>query len=239
MTRLIWDARPYEYGLDRGVYYAPGGVGEPWNGLVDVGESPSEGSPLTTHIDGVRVYRKTRRENFEGTITAFTVPDSFFEDQFAQKRRRNFGMSYRTSTATSYKIHLIYNVLLGPSGHLYKHDEVEPFSWDFSTRPLPVPGGARSAHLIVDAETAWPAALAALEDVLYGTDGTDAMLPEPIAVADIFDLHALIKITDHGDGTWTAEGPDEYVRMLDATTFEITSPAIDYISADTYTIRSW
>lgn len=49
----------------------------------------------------------------------------------------------------------------------------------------------------------------------------------------------LLAITYLGNDVWTAEDAGgEYITMLDATTFEITSPSAVYLDADTYTISS-
>lgn len=239
MTKLIWDAKPYEAGVDQGVYFTPGGVGVAWNGLTDVKESPSEVDQLSSHIDGVRVYRRPRGEAFAGTIEAFMAPDSFFEDALFATRRRNFGMSYRTMTDTSYKIHLVYNILLAPSEKSYQYDEVDGFSWDFTTTPIPIPGAKNSAHLVIDASEAYPAAVSAVEAALYGDDSADARLPSPMELASIFEVTSILRITDNGDGTWTAEAPDDIIQMLDPTTFQINWPSAEFISGDTYKIRSW
>lgn len=241
MTRLKWADRPYEAGVDQGVYYTPGGIGVAWNGLLAVKESPSEVDPLSSHIDGVRVYRRARGQAFGGTIETFTAPDALFEDVFSQRRRQNFGMSYRTETEDSYQIHLVYNVLLSVPEVSYTQEqgEADPFSWSFTTTPLPIPGMKNSAHLVIDAKSAWPSALSAIEAVLYGDESVDAQLPSPMAVADIFEVNSILRIVDNGDGTWTATGPDEAIQMLDATTFQIDWPSAEFISADNYTIRSW
>lgn len=241
MTKLVWPNGEYEAGVDRGVYYTPGGVGVAWNGLTAVKESPSEANPLSSHIDGVRVYRRPRSEVFEGAIEAFTVPTALFEDSFSQKRRKSFGMCYRVMTDTAYTLHLVYNILLSTPDVSYTQEqgEADPFSWSFTTTPLPIPGMKNSAHLTIDAETAWPAALEAIETVLYGDDSSDARLPSPMEIVDIFEVHSVLRIVDNGDGTWTATGPDEAIQMLDATTFQIDWPSVEYISDDTYTIRSW
>jgi len=241
MTRLIWADRSYEAGVDRGVYYTPGGTGVAWNGLTGVNESPSEVGQLSSHIDGVRVYRRPRGEAFGGSIEAFTAPDALFEDIFSQRRRKNFGMSYRVMTGDSYKIHLVYNILLSVPDVTYTQDqgEADPFSWNFTTTPLPIPGMKNSAHLVIDAQTAWPGALSAIESVLYGDDSMDASLPSPMQVADIFEVNSILRIADNGDGTWTATGPDEAFAFFGDGTFQLNWPSLEYIDDNTFKIKSW
>lgn len=239
MTRLIWDERPLEVGLDRGVFYTPGGIGEVWNGLTDVKESPSETDSLTRYIDGVKTYNRQKAGEFSGTIQAFTCPDSFFDYAFTQSKRRNFGMSYRIMTEDAYEIHLVYNILLSPTSQDHSQGEADPLSWNFTTTPLPIPGMKNSAHLVIDAGSAWPSAVSAIEAVIYGDDSTDAQLPSPMEVADIFEANSVLRIVDNGDGTWTATGPDSAIQMLDSTTFQIDWPSAVYLDDDTYRIQSW
>jgi hypothetical protein len=239
MTRLAWTERPYEAGVDRGVFYAPGGTGVAWNGLTNVTESPSEVGSLSHHIDGVNVRRREKRGEMAGTIEAFTYPEELFEHTILGTRRRSFGLSYRVQTEDSYKIHLIYNILLAPSEKSHAYDETDPFSWPFTTTPLPVPEMKNSAHLTIDAKSAWPSALSAIETVLYGDESMDARLPSPTEVADIFDLNSILRIVDNGDGTWTATGPDELFTFNGDGTFEIDWTSVEYIDSETYKIRSW
>lgn len=247
MTRLTWgdiSQRHYEAGVDRGVFYSPSGQGEAWNGLVSVEESPSEsGEPR--YLDGIRLHNKKSEGAFAATIEAFTYPLGF-EDHLglsgglsSRKRQPLFNFSYRVMSDTGYKIHLVYNATANPSSKSYQFDDVGTFSWDITTLPRAIRGSAPTAHLIVDAGTAYSQTIAAFEDVLYGSDAADPRMPLPEEVLDIFDANSILKITDNGDGTWTAEGPDDVVSMIDATTFQINWPSVEYIDADTYIVRSW
>jgi hypothetical protein len=57
-------------------------------------------------------------------------------------------------------------------------------------------------------------------------------------VLEMFESGAILRIVDHGDGTWTATGPDEAIKMLSSTMFEITWPSAIYIDTETYKISS-
>lgn len=240
MSRLIWDKQDYEAGLDRGVFYSQDGSGEAWNGLTSVKESSSDSDEQAHYIDGVKTHRRRRLEDFSGTIEAFTYPDSFYEDMLTQRRPKSFGLSYRVKSGDDYKIHLVYNALISPGGFSYKPFEAESFSWEFSTKPLPIPGGRLiSAHLIVDTSKAYPWTVTAFENVLYGSESDVARLPFPSEVLDIFDVNSILKVTDNGDGSFTVEGPDDVIQMIDPTTFQITWPSAVYIDEDSYTLSSW
>lgn len=234
MSRLVWDERDYEAGLERGVIYPLTGVGEAWNGLVSVQDSLSDSDEETRYIDGVKTRRRRRVGEFSGTIEAFTYPDSFFEDVLTQRRQKGFGLSYRVGD----KIHLVYNILVGPTTLNSQQLDTEPFSWDFTSLPVSVPGVRMSAHLVVDASKAYSWTIASLEDILYGSESTTPRLPLPEEVLNIFDINSILKVTNNGDGSFTVEGPDDVIQMLDPTTFQITWPSAVYINGESYTLSS-
>jgi hypothetical protein len=265
MTLLTWGnfgERYFETGVDRGVLYVPGEDGVAWNGLIAVNETPSGGETAPYYIDGVKYANRSSREEFEATIEAYTYPDEFavcegtgsLEQEtkglFAtQQGRKPFGLSYRTalgnddlSTSYGYKIHIVYNALATPSEKNYHSITDEPeaatFSWGITTTAISIPGVSQSSHLVIDTTKAWPWAIEAVESILYGTEDTPATLPTPQEVLDLFVESALLKITDNGDGTWTADGPDEAITMLNSTEFQISWPSAMFIDAQTYTISS-
>jgi hypothetical protein len=155
-----------------------------------------------------------------------------------QKITAPFGMSYRTMTRDSYKLHVIYNILLAPSSFLHNQAAIKSYLWDFTTLPVDIPYAVRSAHLVIEANTAYSWTVAALEDVLYGTDEATPRLPSPNDIFSIFEENSILQIIDNGDGSWTAIGPDDVITMLDSTTFQIAWPSAVYIDADSYTIHS-
>lgn len=234
---MTWETLNYESGLDRGVFYPSSGPGEPWNGLISIVEDYSS-DVKTGYIDGVKNHQRRPLGYFEGIIEAYSYPASFFDNILTQKRSKTFGMSYRVTNAKGYQIHLVYNVLLSPSSYLYQQQEVESLNWNFTSFPIPIPTVARSAHVVIDVPDAYSWTVTAIEDILYGTDAAAARLPLPEEVFEVFEENSILRIIDHGDGTWTAIGPDEVIQMLDATTFEITWPSAIYIDAVSYTISS-
>lgn len=65
-----------------------------------------------------------------------------------------------------------------------------------------------------------------------------ARLPSMADLIELVTTWTLIPIVDNGDGTWTATAPDQFITMLDATTFQITTPMATYLDEDTYQISS-
>lgn len=266
MTELTWGnygERYFETGVDRGVLYVPGEDGVAWNGLIAVNESPSGGESTPYYIDGVKYANRTSPEEYKASIDAYAYPDEFalcdgsdllnYESKglFAtQQGRKPFGLSYRTrlgnddlSTNFAYKIHIIYNALATPSSKKYQSMSDSPeaitFSWDITTKPISVKKGAPySSHLVIDTQKAWPWAVAAVEKLLYGSEDTPPVLPTPQELIALFVDNALLKITDNGDGTWTADGPPEALTMLSPTEFQIAWPSAEYLDGVSYTISS-
>lgn len=232
MTKLKWDkGGEYEVGVDRGVYFPIVGPGLPWNGLSSVDEDVDDAEDEFRYIDGVKIRTKRRSGGFRGSIESHTYPIEL-------DSRKPFGLSYRTKTANAYKIHLVYNTMLAPTSATWNQKEATKFQWNFTTLPTDIPGYAPSAHLVVDTGVAYSWTTAAFEDVLYGSDSADPRLPAPLEVLDIFEENSILQIIDHGDGTWTAKGPDSVITMLDPTTFKIDWPSAVFIDAVTYKIRS-
>lgn len=265
MTKLQWGTlgeRFYEAGTDRGVLYVDG-VGYAWNGLVSVDQNPSGGDPESYYLDGLPYVTASAPEEFKGSIEAYTFPQAFMacdgSEEIAQglyisqQARKPFGFSYRTLVGNDvddidhgYKIHIIYEAMAAPATqkHSTLGDKTDPitFTWGIITRPLkfedPAFGVKYGAHLTLDSREVYPWAMAAVEDVLYGNDENEPRLPSPQELLNLFIDNALLKITDNGDGTWTAEGPDSIISMVNADTFQIDWPSAVYIDANTYKVSS-
>lgn len=210
MARIDWDARGtryFEMGVDRGVLYPPSGPGVAWPGLLSVNETPTGAEERAYYIDGIKYLNLRSAEEFSATVEAFNSPSEFDVCDgnvsvhngliATQQPRKSFGLSYRTRLGNdldgadhAYKIHLIYNALAAPANrnNVTMSDSVDPakFSWTVTTLPPPVTGYKRTAHFVIDSRTADPTALAAVEDILYGTEADDPALPTPDELIAIF-----------------------------------------------------
>jgi hypothetical protein len=265
MPRISWDdpgERFYEAGLDRGVLYVDNQPGVPWNGLISVTEKPSGGTATAYYIDGEKYLNVASPEEFSGSISAFTYPDEFegcdgtvaadFGLYVTNQPRKPFSFAYRTAVGNdeaganlAYKLHLIYNALATPSQRANNTltDSPSPvnFSWDFTTNPPGMPGFKPSAHVIIDTRIAHPGSVSDVENILYGTDTDAARIPMLDELIAIFELNATLRITYHGDGTWTAITSDDdttIITMLDANTFQIAWDSAVVTGPDTYTLSS-
>lgn len=215
MPVLHWDGtgeKLYETGVDHGVLYLPNasGVyddGVAWNGLVTVTESPTGAEANKTYADNIIYGNLISAEEFGATVEAYTYPEEFSEFDgtalpfpgisVGQQFRKTFGMSYRSlvgndvdGTEFGYKLHLLYGLTASPSEKAYgtvnDSPEMITFSWELTSIPTNVTGMRPTSVITVDSSQVDAAALANLEDLLYGTAGSDPSLPTPDEVVALF-----------------------------------------------------
>lgn len=258
MSKISWDesgSKRYFAGLDRGVFYPANLAGVPWNGLISV--TPNDESVLETqYLDGNQIRQESKSGSFAASLKAYTYPDEFSEYDgvedglISQQSRSSFGLSYRTlngdeteSLDLGYKIHLVYNAIVAPTNSAYSsiETEVDPiaFEWPISTKPLEFSGIKPFSHIIIDSTLARPQDIIDIENLIYGSTGVDPELPTIQDILDLFQANSTLKITDNGDGTWTANAPGSIIQMLDSTTFEITWPSAVFIDDVSYNISSF
>lgn len=247
MSRLEWDLkRPYELGLDRGVLYSTGGVGYAWSGLLSVNENVEGKDDRALYFDGIKYAITTSVEDLSLSLSAFTYPPQFDNHNgsngiFDNQQRLPFGLSYRVKTTEGYKIHIVYNALAGPAPKASKSMggpvDISPLTWLITSVPTEVVGAAPSAHLVIDTAVAYPEVLTALEDILYGSSSTNARLPTVQEVISLATANPRLIITDNGDGTWTATGPDDAIKV-DGDFFEITWPTAIFIGPGVYELTT-
>lgn len=187
--------------------------GTAWSGLTSVAENPSGAENNPFYADDIKYLNIQGAEDFGATVECYTFPDEWAACNgqkqlapgvmIAQQTRRTFGLSYRTKVGNdtdgldhAYKIHLVYGATASPSPVTYStvNESPEPntFSFELSTTAVPVTvtdseGNkfSAAASLTIDSRTTDATKLKALEDILYGTDDTEARLPLP---DEIFEL---------------------------------------------------
>lgn len=263
MAALVWDQvgdRLYETGISKGVLYKEDRFGVPWNGLISVDESESnEVDPV--YFDGVKFNDIVTLGDFGAVLRAFTFPDEFLpyegvaEDRMGfylhSQPKRRFHLSYQTrigddisGTNAGYKIHIFYNLTAIPSEQSYQtmSDSTEPveFEWAISSIPEDIDGYRPTSYVVLDSRHTEPHLLADVESILYGDAEDEARLPPLKSLATFIKRWSRFIVTDHNDGTWTAEGRDQdnYITMLDETTFEITVDTAVYLDPETYELSS-
>lgn len=245
MSTLVWDftgTRYFDAGVDRGVFYPlDGGAGVVWNGLLSVKESSDGVDQTFIYYDGQKVRSSVVIGDFAAQIEAITFPTDLPAE---------FNLSYRTGLGNDlegldygYRLHLVYNCLATPSTKNYSTiddaSDIAAFSWDISTVPVPIEYARASAHLVIDSTQVNPGVIEEIEARLYGTETGESLFPTVQEVLDIFEVNALFRIIDHGDGSFTATGPDDAVFLTSPTEFVLSWPSVNMISEDTYRASSF
>lgn len=200
MAKIVWDKTGehfYETGVKNCVLYIPTeGVyskGVAWNGITAITESPSGAEATALYADDIKYLNLYSVEEFGATVEAYTYPDEFAECdgsaelvagvKIGQQARKPFGLCYRTTIGNDtdgndhgYKLHIIYGAMASPSEKSYNtindSPEAVTFSWELTTTPVNVAGAKPTASITIDSTKVDKQKLAALEEVLYGKDGT-------------------------------------------------------------------
>lgn len=258
MAVLLWDqtgTRFFETGIDRGVLYPASGSPVAWNGLTSIEESFSGDGTEALYLDGIKYYDDPADGDYGATLSAITYPVEFDQyDGFTEKSPGlflddqvvgRFGLSYRTlvgndvvSENLSYRIHILYNLAAIPTDHEYStisdSVSINDFSWDISGVPEALTGYAPTVHVIADAQYLNVETVKELENILYGTTTTAPRLPLLAELQSLLEF--TIRITDNGDGSWTATGPDSLLTNFGDNSFQIDQANATTIDADSYSL---
>jgi hypothetical protein len=221
MSKLQWDnigERLVETGTEKGVVYPVDPVtrtyarGVAWSGLTKVSEAPEGAEPTTLWADDIEYMSLYSKEKYKATVEAYMYPDEIAECdgtaeiapgvRIGQQSRKSFGFAFKSLIANDtegddygYKLHLAYGCKIKPSSKDYTTVNDSPegatFSWEMSTTPVAVNGFKPSATVVIDSTKVDPEKLKQLEDILYGTDTTDARLPLPDEVAELMASNPL------------------------------------------------
>lgn len=203
MASINWDStnkRDYEAGLDRVVLYPQEGPGVPWFGVMSIDEQPTGGEIESYYMDGVKYLMVSSAEEFEADISVVNYPEEFRESLgikhlamgllAPQQPKLPFGLSYRTqigsdtkSVGFAYKLHFVYNAMIGSTtstnSTLRDTPVMQSFSWRIKTKPIPFPGVTPLSHLVIDSRDADPEYLEYAESFLYGSTDEDPYLLSP------------------------------------------------------------
>lgn len=210
MAKLTWDdtgKRFYETGVDQGVLYVRDSngaypLGVPWNGLINVTESPEGAEPSAHYADNIKYVNIQSTEEFKATIEAFTYPEEFAECDgsaqpkpgafIGQQERKTFGLVYRTKIGNDltqeagYKLHIVWGAVAAPSEKAYStiNDSPEPttFSWEITTTPVNVTGYLPTSTMMLDSIELGSVKMAVIEAKLFGDASNPAALLMPDAI---------------------------------------------------------
>ena len=263
MTQLVWDqigSRRYETGADRGVLYPNNGPGVAWNGLVVVTEAPTGAAPVPQYLDGVKYQNRPAREEFGANLEAYTYPDEFEQCHgvtyigngltLKQQKQIPFSLSYRTRVGNDvdgdlhgYKIHIIYNALAAPQPKKRSTITADPdaitFQWNLTAKPVNTPGYRPVYHMVVDSTKSTPQLMATVESILYGSPTTAARIPTPAELMTLFTGWPTLFVTTNSDGSFTITGPDDVVKIIDPSTYQVISSTATDNGNGSFTVGSY
>lgn len=227
MARLVWDRledRSYEIGADHAVLYVPDDDnvfrGVPWNGLTKVTKDSTR-ETVATYFDGAKIHDYIKQTEFKGSMSAIMYPPEFEKLEGSYELRCGvyageqppgiFGLSYRSKLGDNngdnagYKIHVLYNLHATPAEKAYETMSDSPklmeFSWTLESIPEVVPKHRPTAEITIDSSKADPLLLEILENILYGTESTEAYLPSMAELFAIIDgwYRLLVTVDDDPD----------------------------------------
>lgn len=217
---MSWDEaakRFFEMGVSKGVIYTKTSdssttfdKAEPWNGLINVTESPSGADATKLWADGIEYANMRAAEEYGGSIEAYTYPDSFAEcdgsAQLAdgltiyQQERKPFCLCWRSEIQNAeglkaYKLHIAYNLTVSPSERSYDtvndSPDAKTMSWDFEGTPVTVTGMKPTCAIELDSRNVPSGKMELIEKKLYGdataTTGGDATCLTPDQIKAIIN----------------------------------------------------
>lgn len=231
------DDHAYYNGVSNVIYAPVHGVSEAWVGVREVQAEENESSQKIIYVDGEGRTISYRETDFEASVSCYSFP--------AGIEHTPFNMMYRVERSdTAFEIHIIYNCTaqLDVSSWSTMDDDPNAITFTLNLKTLPAKttasGIIRHSHIIIRSNDMPSTILEQLEDLLYGSDNDDPYLPSIDELIEFLENKATLRIIDHGDGTWTATGPDNAVKMISATEFQISWPSAIVVSPDSYIVSS-
>ena len=216
MAKLEWDKvseHIYETGVKKVALFPMESSGSyakgvAWNGVTAITESPSGAEATDLYADDAKYLSMRSAEDLGGTIEAYTYPDEWEECNgsksiakgvtIGQQTRKAFGLAYTTTVGNDtdgdshgFKLHIIYNATASPSERAYATINDSPeaitFSWEFSTIPSDFGEDYKKASgITIDSTKCDETKLNAILDKIYGSESTEAELPDPKALIAMF-----------------------------------------------------
>lgn len=174
--------------------------GVAWNGLTSVNKTPSGAEDNKLYADNIQYLNLKSAETLGLTIECYFYPDEWAECNgeaelaegvfLGQQRRNTFGFSYRTKIGNDtegedygFELNLVYGCSASPSEQastsINESPEAATFSYEVSTTPINVSGVGPDgkpykpvASITIDSTKTPRELLTALEEILYGKEGT-------------------------------------------------------------------
>lgn len=174
----------------------------PFSGVSSIEENPSGAESTAIYADNIKYLELVSKEDYGLSMTAYDCPDEFDVCdgvataapglKVGQQNRRRFGMVWRSNIGNDtegndygYTYHLVYNCKAGVTSKSHQtindSPEAAELSWEITTTDEIIPNLKPSAKMTIYTKSLTDEKVAALEDLLFGSDegATDGMLPTP------------------------------------------------------------
>ncbi len=184
-----------------------------WSGLTSVSDEPDGGEHTPLYFEGIKTLDHVANTNTKLLLECVAYPEEFElcdgkDGIFTNQRRERFHLSYRTKigndvdgTEHGYELHLVYNCTALPTKKmmqtLAQQTTLSTFSWTIHAVPLVYGLHRPTAHIILNSITQ-PEAVAAIEEILYGSEGEDPVFPVFPEYEDVVDV---VDTSDAPEGT--------------------------------------
>lgn len=231
---ITWDTNGIASGVDRCVLYS-GGIATAWSGVTSIYEKPGAPDVLVYYLDGIKHQQRVFEDTYEAELSAFTYPD-------VVDRIGPFNLTYRTLFDGGYELHMVYGVMFLQKDVGYPSEDETSDPIDFKWDVLPaITRVSKSLHLKVNTFDTDPYFVSQLEDVLYGTDSTDASLPSVEELESMFEeFWKIVHVVANEDGSIEITAPDEIWTNNPDGTVDIDALSVIYDEdGDVFTIGSY
>lgn len=207
-----------------------------WNGVTDISENTEGGEANNIYADDMKYLVLVSAENWKVSIQAYTYPNEFSEClgnlelvpglYMSHQTRKHFGLCYKTIEGNDvrgndygYKLHIVYDVLASPSDLGYQtisdSPEANEMSWDLSAGTISISGHKPTPEIILNYRAMGKLGLGnilhKIEDILYGTEETNATILDPSQIGQIIDTGT--HLCD-SDGNFIFDSEEERISSM-------------------------
>lgn len=196
-----------------------------WPGVISFSEEKTTGILRKPVYDGLVAGNIFSAPTYSGKIECYTYPsfldegDSFIGD-----------LSFRTEVEGGYYLYLLYDCSIFFESHSGYETmiNVAPSTFKWGVLGLINPDGTTRdpIRVRIDSRLADSEAMSIVEEILKGSEDSPPRIPSIKEIEQILQINATLIVTDNGDGTYKAEGPDSVVYKTSETEFAISWPSV-------------
>lgn len=225
-------------GLSRVAVYFENGDASAWNGVASIDLKLSGSDSNSVYLDGNSIEVAQHFQTAKIDLSCYTFPDDILDSRF--------GLVYTTERGDNTRdIHILYEckAVVGAKTFESLSKEMTPALFDLELVNVPLSYSflnlTPTSYFIFRSNSTHDEIFNAVEELLYGTDDSDPQLPPLEDLIEFIESRTYMRVIDHGDGTWTAIGPDAAFDLLSNPYWTITWPSAKPINEDSYRFSSY